>query len=239
MRRIFLLFFLSALVAGCAHPIVISPEISSLKGNQTVEKSPKRLAYYFAEDIDKEVTTPGGGGDNVRYKPYQQLDAGIYKAFSDFFNNVSLLKSSSDRARSDADYLAEISISTNSSSPSLLTWPPTLFGVNIEASFSDPKSGQKERILVSGEGRAEFSEFKGNFGLSAKRASEDALNKLTAALSNSNLFGLQSKSSTKAENHSSRSKEDKLRDLKRLFDQGLIDLSVYNERQRAILAEEK
>jgi hypothetical protein len=239
MRRIYLLLFLSALVSGCAHPIVISPDISSLKGNQIVEKSPKRLAYYFAEDIDKEVTTPGGGGDNVRYKPYQQLDAGIYKTFSDFFNNVSLLKNSSDRGRGDADYLAEISISTNSSSSSLLTWPPTLFGVNIEANFSDPKSGQKERILVSGEGRAEFSEFKGNFSLSAKRASEDALNKLTTALSNSNLLGSKPNSRTEGGNQQSRSKEDRLRDLKRLFDQGLIDLSVYNNRQRAILAEEK
>jgi hypothetical protein len=36
-------------------------------------------------------------------------------------------------------------------------------------------------------------------------------------------------------NSTESSKEIRLRDLKRLFDSGLIDVNVYNERQKSIL----
>lgn len=233
MKKIIFISFFVALLSGCAHPINISPDLAALSSNSSAEKIDKKITYYFTEDLEKEVTTPGGGGDSVKYKPYKELDIGIYKVLSDKFKNVEVLKKSGEKI--NADYSAEITISTNSSSSSALTWPPTLFGVNISAEFSNLQSGLKEKISVSGEGRAEFSEFKSNFNLSAKRASEDVLSKLSAALSNLPMLRGQISAAPPQNNSTESSKETRLRDLKRLFDSGLIDVNVYNERQKSIL----
>ena len=69
-------------------------------------------------------------------------------------------------------------IQTTSSSESILTWPPTFFSVMIDYRMVDPSGAQLSSGRVLGEGRAEFSEFKSDFALAAKRAGTDALNKL-------------------------------------------------------------
>ena len=237
MKKYLLLAFVVTLISGCAHPLNITPDLSALNKNSSGEKSRNNVTYYFTEDIEKEVITPGGGGDSVKYKPYKELDTGIYKVLSDNFKSVVMLKKGADKPKSDDDILAEITISTNSSSSSAFTWPPTMFGVNISADFLHPKTGKKEKILATGEGRAEFSEFKSNFNLSAKRSSEDALNKLGVAISGSNIFKINMGDDTKPNDSLGNSKEARLRELKRLFDGGLIDVNVYNERLKAILAE--
>jgi hypothetical protein len=234
MKKVFFLAFVAALISGCAHPLNISPDISAINKGTPIEKSAKNISYYFSEDIEKEVTTPGGGGDKVKYKPYKELDTGIYKVLSDNFKSVVMLKGGVVQSKSDNDLVAEITISTNSSSSSAFTWPPTLFGINISTDLLNPKTGKKEKVLVVGEGRAEFSEFKSNFNLSAKRASEDALNKLSAAIAGASLLKAESSDEGKSAGNS---KEVRLRELKRLFDGGLIDTVVYNERLKAILSE--
>jgi hypothetical protein len=233
MKKIIFLGFIVAFISGCAHPLNISPDLAVLNVSGGDQKNDKKITYYFTEDLEKEVTTPGGGGDSVKYKPYKELDMGIYKVFTDKFKNVEVLKKSGERI--NADYSAEITISTNSSSSSAFTWPPTLFGVNISAELSNLQSGLKEKISVSGEGRAEFSEFTSNFNLSAKRASEDVLIKLSAALSNLSMLRGQNAVIPSRNSTSESSKETRLRELKRLFDNGLIDVNVYNERQKSIL----
>ena len=79
-------------------------------------------------------------------------------------------------------------IETMSSSPSLLTWPPTQFAVNLTCRIMDVNGTVVETIRITGDGRAEFDEFKGNFSLSATRASNDALKRLITALSESKLL---------------------------------------------------
>lgn len=234
MKKILFLAFIVVLVSGCAHPLNISPDISAINKTASGEKFAKSISYYFTEDIEKEVTTPGGGGDNVKYKPYKELDTGIYKVLSDNFKSVVMLKRGDTQPKSDNDLVAEITISTNSSSSSAFTWPPTTFGVNISTDLSNPKTGKKEKVLVVGEGRAEFSEFKSNFNLSAKRASEDALNKFGAAIAGASLLKVAPGEEGKLDGNS---KEFRLRELKRLFDGGLIEAAVYNERLKVILSE--
>lgn len=234
MKNFFLLVFVVAFVSGCAHPLNISPDISAINKSAPSEKFSKSISYYFTEDIEKEVTTPGGGGDSVKYKPYKELDTGIYKVLSDNFKSVVMLKGGVAQSKSENDLVAEVTISTNSSSSSAFTWPPTLFGVNISTDLLNPKTGKKEKILVVGEGRAEFSEFKSNFNITAKRASEDALNKFGAAIAGSSLLKVESGEDGKSTGNS---KEGRLRELKRLFDGGLIEVTVYNERLKAILSE--
>ncbi|OGB21699.1 MAG: hypothetical protein A3E23_05515 [Burkholderiales bacterium RIFCSPHIGHO2_12_FULL_65_48] len=66
--------FMAALLTGCAHPIDVTPNTSGLDASAGAMAHPKisaKAAYYIASDLTKlEVTTPGGGGDNVRYYPY-------------------------------------------------------------------------------------------------------------------------------------------------------------------------
>jgi hypothetical protein len=52
----------------------------------------------------------------------------------------------------------------------------------IDYTVLDPAGDQVSSGRVLGEGRAEFSEFKSDFGLSAKRAGTDVFNKLKIKL---------------------------------------------------------
>lgn len=170
------------IITGCAHPINIAPDLKNIRKNEVSEKSPNKITYYFNEDIEIEVITSAGGGDKVRYKPYKDLDVGVYKTFSDIFKQTKLVKNSEMAKDTDADYLAAISITTDSSSDSAFTWPPTTFVINLYAEFKNVKSGEKTHIRSTGEGRADFYEMKGEFNLSAKRASEDLLKKFSSAI---------------------------------------------------------
>jgi hypothetical protein len=101
------------------------------------------------------------------------------------FENVYVLKSMDDKA-----FIAEKGISivlrptigTSSNSPSLLTWPPTEFVVIIEIKAIDAAGKPLWADTVTAKGNAEFDEFKSDFGLAAKRASEAALALLQARL---------------------------------------------------------
>lgn len=228
--RLFLLG-VALVLGGCAHPIMIAPDLSTVSSAQQ-EKSSKSIGYYFAENVDKEVTTPGGGGDSIKYKPYKDLDTGLYKMYSGVFSNVTLLSSATDPARSKVDYIAAVEISTSSSSQSLITWPPTLFTVNLANNITDAKGNVLGNLRTSGEGRAEFSEFKGDFGLAGKRASQEALNKMQSVLIAAPFLGKASGGEV-----AKLAKEDQLKELKRLYDSGLITEAVFGERQRAVLSQ--
>ena len=229
----FILLGIALILGGCAHPIGIAPDLYKVGITQQT-KSSKSIGYYLAEPVEKEVTTSGGGGDNVRYKPYKDLETGLYKMYASIFSNVTLLSSSSDPARSKVDYIAAVEISTSSSSSSLFTWPPTLFTLNLANNISDAKGTVLGNLRTSGEGRAEFSEFKRDFGLTGKRASQDALNKMHGLLVSAPFLqkGLEEKAETGVMKNS---KEDQLKELQRLYSSGLITEAVLYERQRAVL----
>ena len=62
------------LLFGCAHPITITPNTSNIDRKDAYEIN-KNVGYYIsAEDRFKEVITPGGGGDSIRYTPYSDLE---------------------------------------------------------------------------------------------------------------------------------------------------------------------
>lgn len=173
-----------ALVTGCAHPISVAPDLNQVP--QAASKINKTAAYYVsAEDMAKEVETPGGGGDKVKYAPYRDLDSGLYKAFSQVFDNVVKLKSPQDAAAIAAQGVSLVikpTITTTSSSDSVLTWPPTQFGVDILCTVTDASGKELMRTHSSGQGAATFSEFVGDYSLAAKRASQEALAKLVRDL---------------------------------------------------------
>lgn len=173
-------------LAGCAHPITVSPDIAKIERGSADRPINRNVAYYIADDVrSKEVTTPGGGGDKVSYSPYRDIETAFYKMLSNVFDNVTKLKSPNDAgqiAKHNISYVITPRLDTYSSSPSALTWPPTQFTVDMTCSVSDATGKLVADKKVVGQGRAEFDEFRHDFALSGKRATQDALIKMQRAL---------------------------------------------------------
>lgn len=172
---------------GCAHPITMNPNLEAVKAEAGATRIDKQVGYHIA-DASKavEVTTPGGGGDKVRYFPYRDIEPGFYKALSEVFSGVSKIQNPKDAAAlkaSGVSLLITPEISTNSSSESIVTWPPTLFTIKLVCAITDAQGQLVKTLSVTGEGKASFDEFRSNFSLAAVRASNDALARLVKALS--------------------------------------------------------
>jgi hypothetical protein len=170
---------------GCAHPINMKPDLEGVKAVGT-KRIDKQVGYHVSDaNAALEVTTAGGGGDKVRYFPYRDIEPGFYKALSEVFKGVTKIKNPKDVEevrKSGATLLIVPEITTTSSSPSPFTWPPTQFTVTLAGSITDAAGQLVRKFSVTGEGKAEFEDFKSNFSLSAVRASNDALAKLVKAL---------------------------------------------------------
>ena len=175
-----------AMFGGCAHPIRITPDSDKLPGATGVTRSAKSVGYFISEEErNRRVVTGGGGGDKVEYAPYKELEAGLYRVLNNVFENVHQLKSMDDKAfitEKGITLVLRPTIATNSSSSSLVTWPPTNFEVIIEIKAIDTAGKVVWADTISEKGTAEFSEFKSDFSLAAKRASEAALTTLQARL---------------------------------------------------------
>jgi hypothetical protein len=174
------------LAVGCAHKIDISPPLNTLDGNG-INKINKTVGYYISPaDRTKEVTTPGGGGDKVKYLPYQDLEPALSKMLSNVFVKVVSLPALDDKQYLVGNNIAYVFvpiIETDSSSESILTWPPTKFTVSLDCKAVNSSGNTLWRSKVSGEGQAVFSDFKHDFSLAARRASKNAFMKLQQEIS--------------------------------------------------------
>lgn len=172
--------FLSSVVGtlglvGCAHPISIDSQKLPVRGAQT---STKKAAYVMSEaDRKIEVTTQGGGGDKISYFPYKDFERALRSALAAVYSDVSVVASVTDLTairETGATFVFKPEISTTSSSSSALTWPPTKFSVSVLVDVMDAKGAMVARLRVTGNGAAEWEEFKGDFALAGRRAVEDA-----------------------------------------------------------------
>ncbi len=188
MRIIKLISMLAvvAVITGCAHPLVISPDISKVERSGNAQAIDKNVGYYIPADMrEKLVKTGGGGGDSVKYTPYKDMETALYKMLSNVFKSVTMLKSPNDAeaiAKHSINYIITPEITTQSSSPSAFTWPPTKFSVNLTCNITDISGKVIGKPAVTGEGNAEFSEFKSDYSLSGKRATLDSLLKMQDSL---------------------------------------------------------
>lgn len=183
--RLLAFMALAAIFGGCAHPISLSPDLGKIANSTGGTKIDKSVGLLIpASEITREVTSGGGGGDSVRYNPYRDLEAGLYAALGEAFTRVTRVAGPGDPRISGEglNYVLTPMLTTISSSPSMLTWPPTQFSVEIKAFVDDAGGKRVAQVDVRGEGRAEFDEFKTDTSLSARRAAEDALKKFVQAL---------------------------------------------------------
>lgn len=189
MRSRLMAFFALALLlalGGCAHPIQLVPEPAQLVGQGGADKIDRPVVLVVTDaQLSQEVVSPGGGGDKVSYKPYKDLQTGMYIALGEVFTRASLANGPSDpRIGTDpATVVVTPTITTTSYSPSLFTWPPTIFTITLEFAFREASGARAlTTVRVQGEGRAEFDEFKSDFSLSSKRAAQDALTRMVKAI---------------------------------------------------------
>ena len=188
MRPMSLIYCLLAAVVltGCAHPIVISPDVAKIERQAGTQPIAKNVGYYIpADKREMAVTTPGGGGDSVSYHPYRDLETALYRMLSNVFTDVTVLKAPNDAeeiGKRGVSYVITPTITTSSSSPSPFTWPPTYFGVALTCTVTDGAGKPVVTKTAMGEGRAEFDEFKSDLPLAGKRAAQDALLKMQGIL---------------------------------------------------------
>lgn len=185
---------LIGIISGCAHGIQLTPNLDDLhKTDVEVEnKINKNVAYYISQqDMNTEVITPGGGGDKVKYYPYRDTEAALDTMLSKVFNNVysiPLIKQAAFIQEKNISYIFKPSIKTDSSSDSILTWPPTHFTFELTCTATDLSDNEVWSKKVKAEGNAEYGEFKEDLSLSARRASEEAFKLMLAELLNANYF---------------------------------------------------
>jgi hypothetical protein len=174
------------LVVGCAHRINISPPLNTLEAGN-VTRIDKTVGYYISTaDKAKEIVTPGGGGDKVKYLPYEESEAALKQVLTNIFSKVVPIQSLDDKQFITTNEIVLIfvpSITTNSSSDSAFTWPPTKFTVSLDCRAVDRAGATIWQKQVKGEGTAEFSEFKHDFSLAARRASKEAFLNLQSEIS--------------------------------------------------------
>ena len=167
-----------ALAVGCAHPISLAPDFSKISRDQ-VKPIDVNVGYYIsAADQTKEFITPGGGGDKLSYFPYKELEPALFKVLSNVFRRAYPMNSPTDTAAILANNITFVfvpQIETTSSSDSLVTWPPTSFQVRLACQALDQNGKVIWEKKVTGDGKATFGEFKSDFSLAAKRASEQAI----------------------------------------------------------------
>lgn len=173
---------LLALLGACAHPITITPDVASIAASKpSVQKN--AVFVIPTEDRDREVTTGGGGGDQVRYFPYRDIESGMFQILSSIYAKVTLLRTTTDKSLLDASkasYVFLPTLATESSSKSLVTWPPTDFAVTITYKVQDPAGKAVYDNSVQGKGQATFDQFRRERGLAGRLAVEDALKKFKA-----------------------------------------------------------
>jgi len=152
------------------------------------------VGYYISEaNRKKEVITPGGGGDYVKYFPHGQLEPAIQKVLSNKFKRVYSLNSPSDRVfieEKGISFVFTPSIGTSSFSKYkyALYWSPTHFTVVLKWQVIDFNDRVVWNEQFEDKGEAHYPEFLGNTSLSAQKASENAFWKFQEALDEAQFY---------------------------------------------------
>ena len=233
-------------LTACAHPTSISPRIENLERLQlSTGKSQAKIGYYVSQGaLATEITTPGGGGDNVRYFPYRDIDSGLQHILASSFSDVSKLSNPFDPVEvrtKRIDYIISPEIVTTSGGSGFFTWPPTSFTFDISTNVKDSQGQTVKAIRVVGTGTAETGERLTEHGIAGRRAVEDALKKFQANLAelSNGSTKIQSIIPSSTQNpvisRPSSSVESRLKDLKELFDKGLISQDDLDSKRKQIL----
>lgn len=180
----FLRFIIIAIMfcmVGCAHPINITPSLDTYT-SEGITKVEKNVGYYISPyDLAKEVVTPAGGGDKVKYLPYKESEPVLKKVLSNRFANVFMISSLEDREfilSNKITYIFVPTIETNSSSRSSWIWPPSDFSISINCKGMDSSGNEIWQTTVRGESHLGLPQVYRDHALAAKIATQDVFSAL-------------------------------------------------------------
>lgn len=243
------------LLVGCAHRIDVKPNMADLVQVKTSDnKIDAVVGYYIPSNLlSLEVTTPGGGGDNVKYKPYQDMETGYKLVLSRIYKDVQKVQSngSLDQTNQNVDYVFEPTVVTSSGSTGFFTWPPTNFSVDLTSNIRDRSGVIISSPRVVGVGVASTSERIKVHGIAGKRAMTDALTKFQNQLneiklpSKNNVFADTTNQQTQQTQQTQQetipvltsSVEKRLQDLDGLRKKRVINETEYKKMREKILNE--
>ena len=184
------------LLGGCAHQVSIAPSYMTVdEFISTRQKVPASVGFYIPQNLlEKEVTTPGGGGDKITYFPYRDLEASLKKVLESIYEKVSYVKALNAK-ENNVDLVISPEIRTNSSTSNNFMWPPTSFSVELDTLIYDKEGMFLKKISSIGMGETNFSETidsfkqtsregKARISVSGVKAVNDALQKMQSSLFN-------------------------------------------------------
>jgi hypothetical protein len=179
-------------LSGCSHNIQLTPSLEELRQVENNGVSNKNVAYYIsAENRVKQVTTPGGGGDKVTYKPYADSEAALNTILLKAFSKVYSINSITDKqtiSEKSISFIFVPKLITNSSSSSPFTWPPTEFTISLSCEALNKDGDVVWTKAINSKGNAEFSEFKSDHSLAARRATAEAFTALLDEINKEDIF---------------------------------------------------
>lgn len=243
------------LLTGCAHPIDITPDAQKISANlSSKDNRDYNVGYYIStKDKNLEVTTLGGGGDNIRYYPYRDIEKGYRIMLSNVFKSVTVLNSiekGNTQLQNKVDFILTPKIITTSGSTGFFTWPPTNFTVDLTNTISVPNGKIISEARVIGTGGANTREKLSEHGIAGRRAIEDALlktqiiltrvdlpKKIESINTTSSLIQVERPKKPESNNKmdSVQSISDRLRTLKELKNSGLINEQEFLEKKKQII----
>jgi hypothetical protein len=229
---------------GCAHPISISPNVAKLERNPDSLPKIKANVGFIISDVTKniEITSPGGGGDNVRYFPYKEIEAAYQIMLLNVFEKVTKIKSKAENkelSKDEIKFVFEPVLVTSSGSTGFFTWPPTNFTVDLTSNIRDASGKLIGNPRVVGNGQVDFIlDMNGDYGLAGRLAMEDALLKMQRVLLETNYENIPSRvviSDLSPANNSDLQPQVRLEKLQDLFDKGLVTREEYERKRKEII----
>jgi hypothetical protein len=162
---------------GCAHQITITPapDVFNAAGVSRIDKN---VGYYITpENLAKEVITPGGGGDKVKYSPYKESEPTLKQVLSNLFRDVYRLPSPSDAEfirSKNISYIFIPTITTDSSSRSSWIWPPSDFTVSLDCKATDGSGSVVWETSIKAEAHMRLPDVYRDHALAGKEATQKA-----------------------------------------------------------------
>ncbi len=250
MRFVKMLFlgFTAITLLGCAHSINISPNMATAgRKSGSTSKIKANVGYYIPVDVSNiEITSPGGGGDSVRYFPYKDMETAYQLMLTNVFDSVVKLNSASDQKELLKDkikYVLEPILLTTSGSTGFFTWAPTNFTVDLTTNIRDTSGKIVANQRVIGNGQVDFIlDMHGDYGLAGRLAMEDALLKMQRTLLETDYNKVFVEVISPNSDHTNAPPIQpndqisiRLEKLKDLLDKGLVNREEYEHKKKQIL----
>ncbi len=124
-------------LAGCAHPVTLRADIHYPHQDMRTQS-----VGYHISDANRalEVTTPGGGGDMIKYHPYHDLEPALIETLGSVFAKVYSVPDKDSQAfiaSHGITFVFEPVITTHSAGHSAFFWPATDFDLTLQVKAVD------------------------------------------------------------------------------------------------------